>query len=88
LDLGWNDQITSLDPLSNCTALTHLDLRCNNQITSLGPLSNCIALTHLDLDCNKQITSLAPLSNSKDNLRKGYLKIGNIDLNLLFFNPS
>ena len=52
----------------------------NNQITSLDPLSNCTALTRLDLSCNKQITSLGPLSKCKDNLRKGYLKIGNIDL--------
>ena len=56
-------KITSLDPLSNCNALTHLDLHWNNQITSLDPLSNCIALTRLDLHWNNQITSLDPLSN-------------------------
>src|SRR5438552_17913105 len=55
------NQITSLEPLSNCVNLQKLYFR-SNQITSLEPLSNCINLQVLDCSDN-QITSLEPLSN-------------------------
>ncbi len=64
-----NNQITSLEPLSNCVNLQKLFCD-NNQITSLEPLSNCLNLNELYCE-NNQITSLEPLSNCV-NLEKLY----------------
>ncbi len=50
------NQITSLEPLSNCINLQKL-ICCCNQITSLEPLSNCINLQILNCDDNS-ITTL------------------------------
>ena len=56
-----NNQITSIESLSNCVNLQILNC-WNNQIISLEPLINCINLQILE--CSTiQITSLEPLSN-------------------------
>ena len=56
----WNNQITSLEPLSYCINLCTLCCN-NNQITTLEPLSHCLNLQ--DLYCShNQIITLEPLS--------------------------
>lgn len=59
LDCGWN-QISSLDPLINCTSIQTL-IYYSNKITSLEPLSNCINLRSLSCYSNR-IRSLKPLA--------------------------
>ena len=58
LDCGDN-QITTLEPLSNCINLQVLGFE-DNQITTLEPISNCINLRELNCLSN-QITTLEPL---------------------------
>ncbi len=54
-----NNEITSLDPLSNCFNLR--EFHCEfNEITSVEPLSNCVNLQKLFCNNNK-IASLEPL---------------------------
>ncbi len=66
-----SNEITSLEPLSNCVNLR--ELYCHdNQLTSLEPLHNCVNLRVLYCNDN-HITSLEPLSNCT-NLKKLYFR--------------
>ena len=78
LDVGQNEEISVLTPLSGLTRLTHLDV-ADNEITDVSALSGLENLTTLDLR-NNQITDVEPLKDLTS-LRQIYIR-GNEITNL------
>ena len=78
LDVGQNEEISVLTPLSGLTRLTHLDV-ADNKITNVSALSGLENLTTLDLR-NNQITDVEPLKDLTS-LRQIYIR-GNEITNL------
>ena len=78
LDVGQNEEISELTPLSGLTRLTHLDV-ADNKITDVSALSGLENLTTLDLR-NNQITDVEPLKDLTS-LRQIYIR-GNEITNL------
>ena len=78
LDVGQNEEISVLTPLSGLTRLTHLDV-ADNKITDVSALSGLTNLTTLDLR-NNQITDVEPLKGLTS-LRQIYIR-GNVITNL------
>ncbi len=59
-----NNNLTTLEPLSNCINLQKI-ICYNNKLTTLEPLRNCIKLNILICCCN-DLESLEPISNCLD----------------------
>lgn len=63
LDLSICDQLTSLDPITELTALHTLDINYCTQLMSFDPLKGLTALRSLDMSDCRKITSLDPIAN-------------------------